>query len=244
MIRPDTMIVGQENKNIPKGEKKMNRIIKPILITVLLLMTAACGKGQQVEPLTPNSEETVLTEETAPSEPEDTTLAEAEETDLSADLVTFENERFRLEHPGNWFSDSLAGLGFFATDAEIQNTWFTEQGPVVENGAAVIVLVGPREDLSIAADASALEVMTSTPLDGSCEWVDEPVGVIINGEDGATSRFVCSSDSGVSTIVISTLILMEDRVGSLTGLVAAKAENELLPLVKTIINSFQFVAVQ
>ena len=69
-----------------------------------------------------------------------------------------------------------------------------------------------------------------------------PAAVEINGADAATARFVCTSAAGVETIMTQTLILMEDHAAGLTGLVAANAEDEWLPVVEAVINSFQFAS--
>ena len=232
----------------------MNRNKIIFVLAILLLTTMACGIGQQDEPPPPTiAEDTAIPELPAAVEPMEveeptavpgpTEAAEPVEVpDLTADNVTFENERFILKYPDGWFSDALAGLGFFATDVEIQNTWYTDQGPFVEDGAAVIALVGSREELDIGPEVSALEATNAAPDEDDCEITGEPAAVKINGNDAATVRFVCSSGTDVETIAVRTMILMEDRAAILIGLVAANSKDELQPVVEAIINSFQFAS--
>ncbi|HUW95394.1 MAG TPA: hypothetical protein VMW58_06370, partial [Anaerolineae bacterium] len=191
---------------------------------------------------------TATSRPTAPPEPTATpapteTPVPAAAPDVTADFVAFEHTTFTLRLPGDWYSDAAYGLGFFATDAGLQDTWYSEAGPVVPAGALVVVLVGTRGDLGIGAEDSASDAMidrTSETSEG-CVAIEDPAKTTINGQDGTTGLWTCTSAEGLSTTLLSAIILSEDRAASLTGIIAAESEAELLAIVRAIIDSFQFV---
>ena len=249
--------------------EKHSRKITLALLAMLLLVTAACGSADVVPPTALPGATEVLAEApgptatsrptappepsatpapTAPAEPTATpapteTPAPATTPDITADFVAFEHTTFTLRLPEDWYSDAAFGLGFFATDAGLQDTWYSEAGPVVPEGALVVVLVGTRGDLGIGAEDSASDAMvdrTSETSEG-CVAIEDPVKTTINGQDGTTGLWACTSAEGLSTTLLSAIILSEDRAASLTGIVAAESEAELLAIVRAIIDSFQFV---
>jgi len=237
--------------------EKHSRKITLALLAMLLLVTVACGSADVVPPTAlPGATEvsvetpvpTATSGPTAPAEPTATpapteTPAPATTPDITADFVAFEHTTFTLRLPEDWYSDAAYGLGFFATDAGLQDTWYSEAGPVVPEGALVVVLVGTRGDLGIGAEDSASDAMvdrTSETSEG-CVAIEDPAKTTINGQDGTTGSWACTSAEGLSTTILSAIILSEDRAASLTGIVAAESEAELLPIVKGIIDSFQFV---
>ena len=239
------------------------------LLALLLLVTVACGSADAVPPttvpevtqmsaetpeptVTPRPVETIVStvtprptaslDPTATLSPTETPVP-AGPPDVTADFVTFEHTTFTVRLPEDWYSDAAYGLGFFASDAGLQNTWYSEAGPVVPDGALVVVLVGTRGDLGIGAEDTALDAMVDTTAETSegCVATEAPVATTINGQDATTGSWTCTSEEGVSTTLVSALILSEDRAASLTGIVAAESEAELLPIVRAIIDSFQFV---
>ncbi len=190
----------------------------------------------------------VTSEPTAPPQPTATpmpteTPVPPEPPDVTADFVTFEHSTFTLRLPKDWYSDAAYGLGFFATDAGLQNTWYSEAGPVVPEGALVVVLVGTREDLSIGSEDTALEAAATSDAETTtgCVPTGDPVATTINGHDASIGSWTCTTTDGVSTTLLSAMILNGDRAANLTGIVAAGSESELLPVVEAIIRSFQFV---
>ncbi len=243
--------------------------ITMVLLLTLLLATVACGSpaaapeptAPGVTPLpaktpeptaSPRPAETpvpaVTPEPTAPPQPTATTLptetpVPPEPPDVPADFVTFEHSTFTLTLPKDWYSDAAYGLGFFATDAGLQNTWYGEAGPVLPEGALVVVLVGTRGDLSIGGEDSALEaaVDSSAETTTGCVATGDPAATTINGYDAAIGSWTCTSTDGLSTTLLSAVILNGDRAAGLTGIVAAESEGDLLPIVEAIIHSFQFV---
>ena len=114
---------------------------------------------------------------------------------------------------------------------------------MVPEGALVVVLVGTREDLGIGAEDSPLDAMVDTTAETSegCVAREDPVATTIDGQDGTTGLWTCTTAEGLSTTLLSAMILSEDRAASLTGIVAAESEADLLPIVRAIIDSFQFV---
>ena len=237
--------------------EKHSRKITLALLAMLLLVTVACGSADVIPPTTmPGATEvsaetpvpTATSRPTAPPEPTATpapteTPAPATTPDITADFVAFEHTTFTLRLPGDWYSDAAYGLGFFATDAGLQDTWYSEAGPVVPEGALVVVLVGTRGDLGIGAEDSASDAMidrTSETSEG-CVAIEDPAKTTINGQDGTTGLWTCTSAEGLSTTLLSAIILSEDRAASLTGIIAAESEAELLAIVRAIIDSFQFV---
>jgi hypothetical protein len=243
--------------------------IAVVLLLTLLLATAACGSPATapeptvpgVTPLpaktpeptaTPRPAETVAPavtpEPTAPPQPTATpvpaeTPVPPQPPDVAADFVTFEHSTFTLRLPKDWYSDAAYGLGFFATDAGLQNTWYGETGPVVPEGALVVVLVGTRGDLSIGSEDSALEAAADSSAETTtgCVATGDPTATTINGHDAAIGSWTCTSTDGLSTTLLSAVVLNGDRAAGLTGIVAAESEGELLPVVEAIIRSFQFV---
>ena len=115
------------------------------LLALLLLVTSACGSADVVPPTTvPGATEvpaetpgpTATSRPTAPPEPTATlapteTPVPATTPDITADFVPFEHTTFTLRLPEDWYSDAAYGLGFFASDAGLQDTWYSEAGPVV-----------------------------------------------------------------------------------------------------------------
>lgn len=217
-----------------KIQRNMRAVMLAVLLGTIACATISGGSSQDA---------TVSTEK--PAEKPTVTPTPEPEPETSADFATFENEVFSIKYPADWYYEGMAGLGFFASDESLQETWFNEAGgsPDVEHGAMLVVLAGTGTDVGISEGVSLLEAFNATiGLEaGDCEVREDAEETTINDQSAVIAVWACTNPVGISTIIIGAMIADEDDAAGLTGITAVDSEDEYLPILRAMIESFRFV---
>jgi hypothetical protein len=220
------------------------------LITILGVLLTACGGGEEPtaepaptaeQPVEDSAEEEIASPTDTP-EPAPTDTPEpppTEEPEPEVELTRFESAEagYAIQYPAGWFTDGMAEFMTFASAEELLDS--PDPG---EEGGVVLVVVGTEGDFDDPDPVAILQQMTDEigmVEEEGMEVVQAPTAVTLNGNDGATTSFKGTTDSGTPLSAYITVAKSGGQVIVMVAATPSATESEFQPIFEAMANSIE-----